>query len=123
MNALKPVVGYMTVGATVLLAALTMPAQAKSAHAGVSAHISVPHHGGRHHHHAHRFHHPRAHRHHEHGGHHHGHLYFRSARGCYPVKKYVYDHHGHATKVIRTICYDLHGNGYIVFGSRHAYGH
>ena len=50
--------------------------------------------------------------------HHRVHHAYRS-RACHPVSKYRLDRWGNEIQVRGTMCYDRHGNGYIVRGSRH----
>jgi hypothetical protein len=45
--------------------------------------------------------------------------YRQSKQSCHPVTKIVTNHYGHSKNIGGTMCYDHHGNGYIVKGSRY----
>ncbi|MFQ5533200.1 MAG: hypothetical protein ACE5EM_00050 [Sphingomonadales bacterium] len=95
------------------------------------------HHGVRHHgHHSDHGHHGRRHTHHF-LGHAIGHQIARGAAhtlrhvygsghhpapACHPVSKPGYDHHGRRIRIGGTMCYDRHGEPYVVQGSRYIIG-
>lgn len=47
---------------------------------------------------------------------------YHVARGCHPVWKVGFDH-GYRVRIGARMCYDRHGNGYIVQGSRRVLGY
>ena len=45
--------------------------------------------------------------------------YGQNKQSCHPATKIVTNHYGHSKNVGGTMCYDRHGDAYIVKGSRY----